>query len=524
LLGVAGTRVLALSPALGQVWESLDGGATWERAGRLPITLCPDDDQCDTPVQCAPEGCVIGHELSRIGWGGQLDEELGALSPPDAQLIEALERRVRTPLECTLAAAPFKPLPGLRELPRASQAAIGRVAWFAPGSDHDQASAFVYHGHGGGKPRVDTVMLLPPSARPQGQAFMITSQIEGAAAVRYALPTSGERRLQNVEVAWDNLFENRVVHTRLRDGGPAVSGDWSHELGAAQTARPDLVSIAERGLYLRLHATSKERQSTYYLDGNGVTELRPIAWPQNALRQGRSEMARVGNDHLGILLYAGGAAVVRARQAPGGWQFDAGVTGLAAPQSFGLSMDFGITYLNGRAAFHVELDDLLGRGGTAQIFPLRGEGAVIDAPLRVPTQADLPLQPLPCGSAERQGTARVIAPFLHGTRHPVIVNDAVDAPRLMLTAEAVLHGTPESPCIAAFSVEPVANEAGVKPTETALIAPDDLEHAWLFRQMPSVGGAGARSEYRAMSCRFSPTLEIPTELYREPGTLAPRKR
>ena len=118
----------------------------------------------------------------------------------------------------------------------------------------------------------------------------------------------------------------------------------------------------------------------------------------------------------------------------------------------------------------------------------------------------------------------MIAPFLHGTRHPVVVNDAVDAPRVMLTAEAVLHGTPENPCVAAFGVDPVTNESGAKAPETALISPDDLEHAWLFRQVPLASGNGTRVEYRAMSCRFSPTLEIPTELYREPGTLAPRKR
>jgi len=524
LLGIAGTRVLAVSPGLGQVWESLDGGATWERAGRLPIALCPDDEQCDTPVQCAPEGCVIGHELSRIGWGGQGDEELGLLSPPDAVPSEALERRVRTPLECTFAAAPFKPLPGVRELPRASDSAIGKVAWFAPGSNADQASAFVYHGVGGAKPRVDRVTLLAPVARPQAYAFMITPQIEGAAAVRYALPQGGERRLTNVEVAWDNLFENRVAHARLRDGGPFVPGDSAHEGGAAQTAHPDLVSIAEKGLYLRLHRTPKDRQTTYYFDGNTVIELPAIPWPANTLRQGRSEMVRVGSDHLGMLLYGGGAAVVRARLSGGAWRFDAGVTGLAAPQAFGLSLDFGITYLHGRAAFHVELDDTQGRGGTAQIFPLRAEGPVIDAGQAVPTQANLPVQPLPCGGAQRQVSARVIAPFLPGTRHPVIVNDAVDAPRLMLTAEAVLHGTPESPCVASFGVDPVANEAGAKAAESALISADDLEHAWLFRQVPAPSGGGLRIEYRMMSCRFSPTLEIPPELFRESGTLAPRRR
>jgi hypothetical protein len=524
LLGVAGTRVLAVSPSLGLIWESLDGGATWERAGKLPIVLCPDDEQCDVPLQCAPEGCVIGHELSRIGWGGQAEEELGLMSPADAVPSEALERRVRTPLECTLGTSPFKILAGARELPTAHRAALGKVAWFAPASDPDKASAFVHHGFGGSKPRVETVSLLGASPRPQTQAFMVTSQIEGAAALRYTIPSGNERRLLNVEVAWSNLFENRVVQARLRDAGVITSGDWTHEGSGLQTAHPDLISVAEGGLYLRVHASPKDRQSTYYFDGHGVSELPPIPWPANALRQGRSEMARVGNDHLGLLLYGGGAAVVRARRSGDTWRFDAGVTGLAAPQAFGLLQDFGITYADGRAVFHVELDDTAGHGGSAQIYPLRAEGAVIDAPQPVPTQADGPVQPQPCGSAERQSSVRVIAPFLQGTRHPVIVSDAVDAPRVMLTAEAVLYGTPGSPCVAAFGVEAIPNESGMTPAETAIIAPDDLEHAWFFRQVPTPNAAGLRIEYRAMSCRFAPTLEIPPELYRVPGTLAPRRR
>ncbi len=81
LMGAAGTRALVVDRERTQVFESLDGGATWETAGRIPIDLCGGDNQCEVPVQCAPEGCVVGHELSRIGWGGQGDEELGSLSP-----------------------------------------------------------------------------------------------------------------------------------------------------------------------------------------------------------------------------------------------------------------------------------------------------------------------------------------------------------------------------------------------------------------------------------------------------------
>ena len=67
----------------GEVWESLDGGATWAPAGLLPVDLCGGDEQCDVPVQCAPEACVIGHQLTRLGWGGQADEGLGSPSPGD---------------------------------------------------------------------------------------------------------------------------------------------------------------------------------------------------------------------------------------------------------------------------------------------------------------------------------------------------------------------------------------------------------------------------------------------------------
>jgi hypothetical protein len=37
-----------------------------------------------------------------------------------------------------------------------------------------------------------------------------------------------------------------------------------------------------------------------------------------------------------------------------------------------------------------------------------------------------------------------------------------------------------------------------------------------------VGGEGERVEYRTMSCRFSPTAEVPAEVFRMPGTRAPR--
>jgi hypothetical protein len=411
----------------------------------------------------------------------------------------------------------------VRELPRADAAAIGKSAWFAPAQNLATASASVFRGISGPKPRVESTTLLPAVPKGEAYAFTLVSQIEGAAAIRYPLPSGGERRISGVELAWQNLFEGRVTEARLRDAGVYLNGDIAHVSGRYYSAQTDLISIAEGGLYVRVHATPKDQQTTYFVDGSTVTELPPISWPESARSQGRIEMAHVGNQHLGLLLLGDGAALVRASRKGGAWGFEAGVTGLANPAAFRLLQDRSITYLDGRAALAVELDDVSGRGGTAQLFGLRAEGDVLDAPIAVPTQSDVGRDPEPCGATERTASARIVTSFLPGTRHPVLITDAVDAPRVMVTGAAVLHGTPARPCVAAFDAEPVAFDTGNALPESALVLLDDLEHAWLFRINRGIGGEGEQVEYRNMSCRFSPTAEVPAELFRMPGTTAPRQ-
>ena len=83
-IGAAGTRALAVSPGSGDAWESLDGGATWDPIGGLPLALCGKRSNCTVPVYCYPGGCVIGDQLSRVGWRGQADPDEGVLAPPAA--------------------------------------------------------------------------------------------------------------------------------------------------------------------------------------------------------------------------------------------------------------------------------------------------------------------------------------------------------------------------------------------------------------------------------------------------------
>lgn len=517
LMAAAGARALVIDRERQQVLESLDGGATWEAVGRLPIDLCAGDSQCDVPVLCAPEGCVIGHELTRIGWGGQRDEDLGVLSPSDVTPKEALERRVRTPIECVLAPTPFKPLPGVRAIPEAEAAMLGKTAWFAIAEHRETASATVFRAGAGPRARVETSTLLTPVSGGEAYAFTLVNQIEGAAALRYRLPNGSTRRITNVEVAWQNLFEDRVTTARLSDAGAFLAGDVDRVDNRYYSARLDLISITVGGLYLRVHATPRDRQTTYFFDGQRVVELPPIPWPESVRNKGRAEMARVGEHHLGVWLYGNGSAVVRASRHGANWTFDAGVTGLANPTAFRLMQSRDITYVNGGVALSVELDDTSGRGGVAHAYRLRAEGDVLEPPVAVPTQSDLGSLPEPCSETERAQTPRVVASYLPGTRHPILVSDAVDAPRTLLTGRAVLHGTPERPCVAAFDAEPVFFDGGTTPNEGAIFLPGDPEHAWLFRVT-----AAEQVEYRPMSCRFSPTAEVPAEVFRMPGTSAPR--
>jgi len=90
--------------------------------------------------------------------------------------------------------------------------------------------------------------------------------------------------------------------------------------------------------------------------------------------------------------------------------------------------------------------------------------------------------------------------------------------------DAVLYGSRQSPCAAAFEIHPApggAPDPGVG--EGGLILLDDLEHAWLFRKPRDTNAEGPRVEYRNMSCRFEPALELPPEILDAPEALAPKR-
>ncbi len=522
-LGVAGSRALAVSPTTNDVWESLDGGSTFQSLGRLPIDLCVNDSSCEVQVACTPSGCAIGTDISRLGWGGQGEDDAWMQPALASAPVDYSVPRLKTPIACTLDSSAWQGLEGVSEFPTAFQAAIGKAAWFASGMDAARASAWAFVASTGGKPRVEREMLLTPSERGRAYAVSVSDQVEGVAALRYLVPDgSGSTHLTGTELGWVNLFEGRTRRVSVGDGGAYAPGDFARGARGQQEADPALLSIAEGGIYLRIHHAPADNQPTLFFDGQRVDSIPAVTWPAGAVRGTHSEMAHVAGDHVPLLLVGRGSGVVRASFHDGKYELEAFANGALDPARFGLTQSSNIAYSGLRAGQVIETFDSASARADAKLFLFRARGDVLEAPIDVPTQLSIPEKVERCSASVETSTPRIVAAPYPGTRHPVIISDGGDAPQTFLTSYAVMHGTPTTPCVSTFDGEPVAADGVAVPTTRVLLPLGDLGHSYLFRA--TVQGTDMRLEYHPISCKLDPAAEVPQELYRAPGTLVPRVR
>jgi hypothetical protein len=523
LLGVAGSRALAVSTATNEVWESLDGGSTFQSLGRLPIDLCVNDNNCEVPLACTPSGCAIGADISRLGWGGQGEDDSWLQPPLASAPVDYSVPRLKTPISCSLDTSAWQGLDGATEFPTAFQAAIGKAAWFTSGMDPARAAAWAFVASSGNKPRVEREMLLTPSERGRAFALSVSDQVEGVAALRYLIPDgSASTHLTGVELGWVNLFEGRTRRVAVGDGGAYAPGDFARGSRGQQEADPALLSIAEGGLYLRIHHAPADNQPTLFFDGQRVESVPAVTWPAVGVRGTHSEMAHVDGEHVPLLLVGRGSGVVRASLRGGQQELEAFANGALDPARFGLTQSTNIAYSGLRAGQVIETFDSASAHAEAKLFLFRARGPVLDPPIDVPTQLALPEKVERCSAGAEASTPRIVAAPYPGTRHPVIVSDGGDAPQTFLTSYAVMHGTPSTPCVSTFDGEPVAPDGVAAPTTRVLLPLGDLAHAYLFRA--TVQGVEVRLEYHLISCKLDPSAEVPPELYRAPGALVPRVR
>ena len=562
VLSGQGKRVLALpsnlSDGAGTFWESLDGGINWDRQ-TLPQALVREYTKGNIAFACGLAGCVIGDTVSRVGWGsaGETGAADRTADPPPAGT-----QAVLTPISCDLSAGgrwarvddylvpgtSSSPLPTVHEIMR------GRSVWSALSLDGATgaltATTATLGESGEGEARVIRRPLVGPHGAHTATAISAT-QVEGYVVVRAPYPVDAHGQplpggpLRNVEVAWENFIEGTSARVRIPDAGPLTRGDVTLAPGALDQLNASMISISSRGLFVRLQAPQE-----IFVDPSGrVERFTPAPFPGSGplgTLDFRAEPGSLGGELLGVGLLQdpehNWLAVALAKRVPGGgWSYLADAllpqrqSGLAVFTTWGSSSSgpLGVTAL--------VADPQHGRAW-AHFIGFRGDGSFLPAQ-PVATLLDLGERPRPCTLAERTGTARAAIPFkldrtvlFPGARHPVLVHEpraknavGVAEPVVLMTSGAVVHGTPTSPCLAAFQADGIGNPS------IGAVVPGDLSRAWLFRlatDAPARPGPGRRPdpshsqpgvtlEYRPMVCRYDPSARIPEVVWAQEGTTRP---
>jgi hypothetical protein len=551
-----GQRVLALPSYLGgdgttgAFWESLDGGANWDRQA-MPMALVREYSKNNMAGVCSAAGCLLGDTLARVGWGGNPDTSSAA---PPADPSPDAERRILTPITCELSANAKwaavddvvvpenagSPLPTVRELMR------GHAVWSTLVHDRATGAVAVVSATLPDRPdaatRVTKKVLLGARGK-NTVAAIVTNQADGYAALRAPYPADAQGKLtkraplRDVEVAWEDLVAGTSGHARIAELGTLEPGD----VGADGALHPPLVAIRPRHLIIRMHgsrATTSAEEAAVDTGGR-VERYTSAAFPaQGALGalDVRPDATFVGGEIIDVGFVAEDGRVattlLAAKRSPSGtwaWSAESALPSRAGSTLSTFTAWSSTSTSTGLMALVSEPSQ--GRAW-AHVLGLRADGGFAP-PEPAATLYDLGARPRPCTPAERASTARLAMPLkangtllFPGARHPVLVFEphtkgtaAVGEPVVLLTSGAVLHGTPASPCLAAFQAD------GALRAPVAAAIQGDLAHAWLFRatvDAPTSSATGRYTlEYRPMSCRYEPAAPIPEFVWTQEGVLHP---
>jgi hypothetical protein len=546
-----GRRLVAITSHEGVgIAESSDGGATWDEQP-APAALGREVGRGSTAIVCSVAGCLFGETVARVGWGGLTDT--GAVDHA-ADSSPSSAPAVLTPIVCDLAATTrWTRIDNVygdsgARLPRASEAMRGRSVWSVLTSNPATGAAAVISASlpesGEGEVKVASRALL--GARPASGRFAtaLSFQMEGYAAARAAIPVEKDgaakpgAALRNVEVAWENFMEGGVGHGKIADAGPFDA----HDATADGALNPSLITVSVKSLVLAPHAAPTPR-TAFLVDPTGkVSVIELPVFPEAGL-QGhldlRGDVTIDGGVPLGAAMLREDSgditAILLGRHAQDHWEISA--LSLAPPRGDGPLMSHADFAYGSRGAIGMTslTADRRRPRAWAVFQPLHGDGT-FGPPEPLPTLYDLGDRPRPCSAADRAKSPRFEAIFssrdevlFAGMRHPVLVNEpptksavGVSAPITLLTAGAIAHGSPASPCAAAWEAFGVA-----KSPVSAVIA-GDLTHSWLFRVAGASGKPGHPGkpgeaaapgiEYRAMTCHYDGAAAIPEAVWNERGT------
>lgn len=511
----AGRKIAVLQEDEGIFWESLTGGLSWSKSP-LPRALCSGPaSQCQPKLTCSTAGCLVGDELARVGWG-ETDAGERPILPSEAGTDP--EREELAGFECQVGESSWIDLPGLLEIPGVESAALGNAAWTQALQFPETAALTAISARFDGT-EIEREVLLSPVSDAGNYAYYVSPQVEGVAAVRYRVPQvaagstwPGVSTLR-AEVAWDSrIFD--VYGSAVIESNPGMTGGLLG-FGMFRPGEPDMMSVAGRGLYFRLGPPTSD-SPTYFLQGRGklaqVETLEEVQYPRGAEARGgwinepefqssgHAEFVRISGQHAGLSSFANRRVMTLALglgsqgQAP---VFRPYLLGVPRGDSTGMAQAVRYAYL-GRDLGFVSLQiDLDGSGHRAAFIPLDATKGFGD-PVSVPLQQDLEDAIVPCSAEQRKTTPRIVAPPVLGVTRLVQIQGVKSQPLELQVEGAVLHGTPEKPCVAAFDTREDGRLKLQGERYAALIMPGAT--SWVFRSERRSGGMSTAS-VRVMTCR-----------------------
>ncbi len=547
-----GRRLVAITSRDGVgISESSDGGATWDEEA-APAALGREIGRGSTAVVCSVAGCLFGETVTRLGWGGPPDP--GAVDHA-ADATPSSAPAVLTPIVCDLAATTHWTRVdhvfgngNASRLPQVSEVMRGRSAWSVITSDPATGAAAVVSANlpesGEGDARVATRSLLDAHAASGRFGTTISFQMEGYAAVRAAIPAEKDgaaepsASLRNVEVAWENFMEGSTGRGKIADAGPFDPHDATPD-GAQLWS---LITVSVKGMVLAPRS-DRSKPPAFLVEPTGkVSRIELPVFPDVGL-DGHVEV------HGDVTLVNGvpvGTATVRdesgdvtaillGRRAHD--QTDLSALALAPPRGEGpLVSHADWTYGSRSSIGMTSLTADRRRPHAWAVFQPLGADGTFGAPEPLPTLYDLGDRPRPCSAADRAKSPRFEAilssrdeVLFPGMRHPVLVSEppvksavGVTAPITLLTAGAIAHGSPTSPCVAGWEA------VGVAKSPVSAVLSGDLARSWIFRvaSAPAKPGragkpgevSGPSLEYRPMICHYDPAAPIPEAVWNEKGT------
>ena len=418
----------------------------------------------------------------------------------------------------------------------------GRSVWSVLTSNRATGAVAVINASlpesGEGEVKVASRALLGPRPTSGRFAAALSFQMEGYAAVRAAITVEKDgiarpgAPLRNVEVAWENFMESSVGRGKIADAGPFDP----HDATADGTLHPSLITVSVKGLVLAPHAARSPR-TAFLLDLAGkVSRVDLPEIPDVGLEghlDARSDVTLEGGVPLGTAMVRDEngdvTAILLGRRAQDHWEISA--LSLAPARGDGPLISHADWTYGSRTAIGVTslTADRRRPRAWAVFQPLHGDGT-FGPPEPLPTLYDLGDRPRPCSAADRAKGPRFEAIFssrdevlFAGMRHPVLVNEpptktavGVSTPMTLLTTGAIVHGSPASPCAAAWEA------VGVAKSPVSAVLSGDLAHSWVFRAAVTPGKPGEipapAIEYRPMSCHYDSAATIPETIWNEKGT------